>query len=55
MRIFWALMVAATATTPAIAGTSVAPGAPGPIAGIGIAAVAAVGFGYRAIKRRLDR
>jgi hypothetical protein len=54
MRIFWALLVAATITTPAIAGTCSAVGAPGPIAGIGVAAVAALGFGYRAIKRRID-
>jgi hypothetical protein len=54
MRICWALLVAATAATPAFAGC-VAPGAPGPIAGIGVAAVAALGFGYRAIKHRIDR
>lgn len=44
------IMLASAA--PAVAGT--VPGAPAPIAGVGIGAVALIGLGYRALKRRMD-
>jgi len=40
------------AASPAFAGTVGA--APAPIAGIGIGAVALIGLGYRALKRRMN-
>jgi len=46
-------VIAALASTPAWAG--LAPPAPAPIAGVGIGAIALLGLGYRAMKRRLDR
>ena len=51
MRVFWVIFVAATAASPAFAGTPV----PAPVAGVGIVAFVALGIGYRAIKRRIDR
>jgi len=36
-------------SSPAVAG---APGAPAPIAGVGVGAVVLIGLGYRALKRR---
>jgi len=45
-------LVVLAAASPAFAGTSVA--APAPIAGVGIGAVALIGLGYRALKRRIN-
>ena len=42
----------AAITSPAFAGTVVTPA---PVAGIGIGAVALLGMGYRALKRRAER
>jgi hypothetical protein len=38
--------------SPAMAGT---PPTPVPVAGVGLVALAGLGFGYRALKRRIDR
>ena len=46
-------LVMASLAAPVFAG-QVAP-SPAPIAGIGIGAVALIGLGYRALKRRIDR
>jgi hypothetical protein len=46
-------IVLASLATPAFAGATV--NGPAPVAGIGIAAVALIGLGYRALKRRIDR
>jgi hypothetical protein len=50
-RIAFGLVLLAAAS-PALAG-NVAP-TPAPIAGIGIGAVALIGLGYRALKRRIN-
>jgi hypothetical protein len=42
----------ATVASPAFAGV---PATPAPIAGLGIGAIVALGIGYRALKRRIDR
>ena len=46
-------LVMASLAAPAFAGV-VAP-SPAPVAGVGIGAVALIGLGYRALKRRIDR
>lgn len=48
-----AFFVLMTEASPALAG--VAPGTPAPIAGVGLGAIAAIGLGYRALKRRSQR
>lgn len=50
-KISFALALIATGA-PAVAGT---PGAPAPVAGIGIGAVLLMGVGYRALKNRIKR
>lgn len=55
MRHFEKLILGATMAaiaSPAFAGVQVTPA---PVAGIGIGAVALIGLGYRALKRRIDR
>jgi hypothetical protein len=54
MRLVWisSAALAALIATPAFAGTVTSPA---PVAGIGIGAVALVGLGYRALRRRFDR
>lgn len=51
-RIAYALLTIGllVAADPALAGTV---GTPAPVAGIGIGAVALIGFGYRALKSRI--
>lgn len=44
-------LIAAIATTPALA---IEP-APAPVVGVGLGAVALMGIGYRALKRRIER
>ena len=46
-------LIMASMAAPAFAG-AVAP-VPAPVAAIGIGAVALIGLGYRALKRRIDR
>jgi hypothetical protein len=45
--------VAALTAAPAFAGGAVA--TPAPLAGVGIGAVALLGLGYRALKKRIER
>jgi hypothetical protein len=54
MRLYWVALgtLAASLAAPAWAG---APATPAPIAGVGIGAVLALGLGYRALRRRIDR
>ncbi|MCA1654011.1 MAG: hypothetical protein ABR588_01840 [Sphingomicrobium sp.] len=46
-------LVALAASSPAFAGEVVR--TPAPVAGIGVGAVALIGFGYRALKNRISR
>ena len=48
-------LVALAMAAPAFAGVSCTPATPGPIAGAGIGAVAVLGIGYRALRRRIGR
>ena len=50
-KLIYGLMLLAS-SAPAFAGRSFA--APAPIAGVGIGAVALIGIGYRALKRRIN-
>jgi hypothetical protein len=45
-------MMTTIATSPVLAGI---PPTPAPVAGVGIGAVALMGIGYRALKRRIDK
>jgi hypothetical protein len=45
--------IAALTAAPALAGTAVQ--TPAPLAGIGIGAVVLIGFGYRTLKKRIER
>lgn len=51
-KVAWAVALLATAD-PVLAGGTV--GAPAPVAGIGIGAIALIGLGYRALKGRINR
>lgn len=46
-------IIAAFAASPALAGCVVP--TPAPVAGVGLGAIALMGLGYRALKRRIDR
>jgi hypothetical protein len=51
-KVAWAVALL-VAADPVLAGGTV--GAPAPVAGIGIGAVALIGLGYRALKSRINR
>jgi hypothetical protein len=52
-KIFVAAALLAAAD-PVLAGAAV-PGTPAPVVGVGIGAIALIGLGYRALKRRIHR